>query len=1553
MAYYTASILKKSKDVETLGLSLHEVVAVTEEREQAETDEVQKVEVQIAKVSSSFQKKTALVAGLRVLQLNKVHITSVQQANQILQEIPPNHELEIQVQARIVVSNNNNNKNKKDDVPIGLTIVQDSTDPQQCRIRIVEVDPNGRFPTVQVNSMLHAINGQLTSNLSFSKTLELLHQPKTLTLVLLPPPPLPAVVEPIIDLTETPGISNDTADATAGNSSSMYDANGGVPAEATATTSTTSSRRRRRRRGNSRSSSSTASSTPSSLNGEAIMNEAPEILQQQAEEEKKEDTKILTSCANGVSDRKKSIETEAEIAIAHSAASTPPVQENSSDDDSTSMSSSSNGGNNNNNNSTGAEITTPVVLSPTGSNVQKNTTRNLTTNGARAITTNGAVLVEEEKENVVVSIRVVACIIRSSQDMDIGVTLEEHGNGHDDSAVLKIASVKENGLFANTGLEPNMELLKINGHVWSQIRHEKLTKAIDLLKQATGRITLEAMTPNNNNNSNTATNSKQQKCAEKQIFSIQKASPKFSLGLSLSETNGRLQIGSSSPTCEKVLGLKPGLILSKINGTAVSTARQAQELMAKAFPMLSLECLVDANAASTATAPKQPDPDAIKEHMLAQRALLPVTVTPENKKTAKIVRTNIVEVSKPPPTASTTAEVSPLDYWTLAKHLMLNVIVIVDVPETSPIAGKVHVGQVVVSINHTTSAQTSIGTQRQLQKELLRRTDKDDTDDGGTVRIEVGDIQHDHLPSTREEEEMIQAMHQAVRRASTESLEEDEPQQEDVPVLLIDRDQPDTSMEFLDDGASANPASTTVQVVFDEGVQLPKTPKHLAIAPEQKVQWTRSSPPSKLAIPKIVEDSNANKAANNDSDQAQATSGAATKSSQEAVNQQQQQQQPNSENASPSHSNPTASDSKLPSSVQENMEVTAKQVTPSPHSSGSPDRTARQAMFDNVSSRVLFRDGNSNVPASRSENNDPTNKQQHSDVTRSANGENGNPGLVMAPSWGRERRVERDIATIKSQLNMAESALHLAEEHELETKLKLQDQVQVLQQQMQRAKKATEAVEEKVSLIQSDDELRIKAIFEAKKEAEMEVQDLKRQLQAMETDSSEQRERSTAAAEKIKGMLLEVQESCSKAKEEIERMKAEGEKKLKEALDAKSKAEGEVARLSEKLMETEKACNSAKHLLEERRRMHEETVSSLEAKLAAVQQEESQRALEAEKSIRVKAQEDLIALLESQKHDKEEIDVLKKQLVETEGKFQVAQEARKKALQESSALKEQDARKGRSHRKELEKAETEVVKLREQIAAIQSSLQAAENDRQRSMSEVEGLKSDGQVQLKNETEARLRLEKEIVRLEAEVEKSVEVENKAKKILEDKKRDFEKTAAALELKERKNRAMAEEARKKAESIVADISVAETGRLRAEAEVVRTRRTWSLISFLLFLVAFTKIGNGKDHPIQEFVQSVNETIHNFVPDTEATIFRNKLQIQNDHTQEEEARKKKEAAAKAKAEAERKKAKEAQLKAAEEAKQQALAEKATVRESSANFRVGTFQAESSALDELTLLW
>jgi C-terminal processing protease CtpA/Prc len=189
---------------------------------------------------------------------------------------------------------------------------------------------------------------------------------------------------------------------------------------------------------------------------------------------------------------------------------------------------------------------------------------------------------EEKVQTLDENLRVVACIVRSDVDLDLGIAFRrDEENGH-----LIVSSVSKTGFFANTGLKPNLRVVKINGH---RISKKRMDQAVELLQQAKGLITIEAQT-------SASKPSDESTVSERQIFSIQKATKSFQLGLGLEKIqtpDDTLRIVKVSPTFQKVLGLRQGLELLNINGTScnVNDIDGVHKQMSEAFPMLTLECM--------------------------------------------------------------------------------------------------------------------------------------------------------------------------------------------------------------------------------------------------------------------------------------------------------------------------------------------------------------------------------------------------------------------------------------------------------------------------------------------------------------------------------------------------------------------------------------------------------------------------------------------------------------------------------------------------------------------------------------------------------------------------------------------------------------------------------------------------------------------------------------------------------------------------------------------------------------------------------------------------
>mmetsp|Transcript_22111 Transcript_22111/g.54664 ORF Transcript_22111/g.54664 Transcript_22111/m.54664 type:complete len:1249 (+) Transcript_22111:133-3879(+) len=208
-------------------------------------------------------------------------------------------------------------------------------------------------------------------------------------------------------------------------------------------------------------------------------------------------------------------------------------------------------------------------------------------------------------------VRVVACVIRRNTTIDLGITFRQDVvNG-----CLVIESIAGNGLFAHTGLKLDQQLVKFNGHRCFRISKSKLEKTEVLLKQAKGIVTIEVQTPNLVVSANT------REITEHQVFTIQKATKSFQLGLGLEKIQtpqDSLRIVKVSPTFQKVLGLSQGLQLVSVNGSPcnVNDIESVHEQMRQAYPLLSLGCIATAinpNVPAEGAAEKEAAPEKKEE----------------------------------------------------------------------------------------------------------------------------------------------------------------------------------------------------------------------------------------------------------------------------------------------------------------------------------------------------------------------------------------------------------------------------------------------------------------------------------------------------------------------------------------------------------------------------------------------------------------------------------------------------------------------------------------------------------------------------------------------------------------------------------------------------------------------------------------------------------------------------------------------------------------------------------------------------------------------------
>jgi predicted metalloprotease with PDZ domain len=367
------------------------------------------------------------------------------------------------------------------------------------------------------------------------------------------------------------------------------------------------------------------------------------------------------------------------------------------------------------------------------------------------------------------NVRVVACIIRPNSSMDLGISFRQDiANG-----CLIVDKVSPNGLFGNTGIQPNQKILRINGHLYNRISQLKMNQAVKLLEQTLGRLTVETEEVGNTG-------------ATRHIFSIQKNNRKFQLGVDLEQiktsSSTIFRIENVSPTVEKVLGLKNGLELVQINGTPCDTdgVRNVQKQIDRAFPILSMECV---EVSKTKPPQHQHKMEEVKddnepwmeqEYKVAEKAL-PIPVNESNKATAKIVRTTIVELSSD----LIGANKSALDHTlglSLAKHQHLNAIVITGISKNSLLTKQLKIGQVFVSINHISCPLSTQSTMKMLRRKIkegilrIETGDVDYVDPNGFGHRQPSSIYRDY--STDEEERMMHAIEMGMLKATDEIQEE-------------------------------------------------------------------------------------------------------------------------------------------------------------------------------------------------------------------------------------------------------------------------------------------------------------------------------------------------------------------------------------------------------------------------------------------------------------------------------------------------------------------------------------------------------------------------------------------------------------------------------------------------------------------------------------------------------------------------------------------------------------------------------------------------------------
>lgn len=866
-------------------------------------------------------------------------------------------------------------------------------------------------------------------------------------------------------------------------------------------------------------------------------------------------------------------------------------------------------------------------------------------------------------------VRVVACVIRRKDD-DIGITLEETSGGF-----LTIASVDPDGVFADTGLARGQQLVKINGHVWSRISEEKLNKANELLQQANGRITLEAATTKDTT-------------VERQIFSIQKTSFKFSLGLGIKAESSQLTITQTTPSIEKVLGIKEGLYLCKINNVPVHTLKMAKELMEEAFPILSLECIAhqatqnltdEEEEATTELSSKQQ-----KEHQLAIRAL-PVSVDASNKQTAKIVKTTVVPCS---PSEEALGLV-------LAKHYDLNAIVVTDIHPSSQCYGLITTGQILVSINHITCPITTYQTYKALQQNASKE-----------LRLEVGDVEHvtNGEYQDKDDSPIVQAIQMGIEKATSEIID-DVP---DVPHIIEEDEAPE------DEGQ--------VEISFDEGVELPKE------------DYLKKS-----------EKSNHVEGSKNDSSLKHATKEIGLIPTHPPVTEREEVVFPKAGCESDQCETPGLSDcDKDAPSNKENKE----NATPIRSNLGVDRRATYGTQKSNSTLSTSTKRGNQGLLSETGEksNSIPHPRDSFGEMTKEVL--SSTPKQQQGLQWGRSNREQlRYLASspevlghLQSQLQEAQQAKQRAETNENETRRSLNAKLESLQQQLAAANDATITAEDKVVRSIEDQEL-----FKAKEDAEKNVKELTAKLEEANASLLNQKHKIDQFGQKLKDNIKHAVDTKIQAEEEALKAKQEFDSRLRSAIDEKEKAE-EEALSHKKQVETvikekgtiETELKEAKQRLEileaklettkeeEREIMKQEILEKDEkiAFLLRIQQEhkdeveiltkklqatESTSQLTMEEMLRLKTLEN--KMLQIQK-DAAEVAKLGEEVISLRSSLKEAEEYSQMSMKELSALKTESAARLHEEIVARRKAETEISRLKVEIEKAMRSKALLEKTRE-------------------------------------------------------------------------------------------------------------------------------------------------------------------------------------------------------------------------------------------------
>jgi hypothetical protein len=823
---FSATLVKKSQNFQKLGLQFGSKPSASDSSTYV---------VFLAKVSGAFQKKTHLVPGLQVLSINQTVVSTPNDAIQACQSVQIGHILSVEVFGSLHKAKKTKSPffsfGKSEKVGISIkTVTSEVTSSdiigdaeEETQIKITHVDENGLFPGLQRGSILHAVNGKVAT--SFRKTLSWLTNSKTLTLIVLDPPKhsartTDAPTSPVSRSSSkkkkysTPvGLAPKTTPSPKKNKTNNNVGRKSVKTVPTTTKiypeeddcklrviacimrpSLTTPLGLTFRQDFEDGGVIINSVSPNGIFAKTGINPTQKIV--------KINGHVCKQIALNKFDHAVDLLLQATGRVTLEAESTAVVTNKTKVRQIFSIQKAKQSlrlG-------LGLEAKHGVLhinnVSPTlekvlglkqGLQLRRVNGKSCNVNNIKSVhdqmdqafpmlsleclATTKTTTTKKSDENV----RVVACVIRPDTSIDLGLTFRQDV----EKGYLIVDTVASNGLFGHTGIRAKHKIVKINGHVYTQISQLKLDQAVALLQQSKGRLTVEAESVLSN----------PQDVIKSHIISIQKAKKSFQLGLGLQQIHTPdstlIKINKVSPTLEKVLGLKQGLRLLRINGVPcdANNVPSVHAQMDLAFPMLSMECTLAPESSPTAvrTHPvqqgldeKEEDDESWMAHeFAAAEKALPIVVNASGKATAKIVRTVTVELSRARLQSQSQVSLDRNLGLTLAKHQHLNAIVITDISKDSLLRNQLNVGQVLVSINHISCPLTTDSTMK-----MLRRKAKE----GPLLRIEAGDVEHvvdpngfghrqpssSHLDSyvTDEEAQMMEAIQMGMLKATNELKEE-------------------------------------------------------------------------------------------------------------------------------------------------------------------------------------------------------------------------------------------------------------------------------------------------------------------------------------------------------------------------------------------------------------------------------------------------------------------------------------------------------------------------------------------------------------------------------------------------------------------------------------------------------------------------------------------------------------------------------------------------------------------------------------------------------------